>query len=122
MFALADANNFYASCKTVFRPDLRGKTIVVVSNNNGGVIAHSTESKALGIKMGDPLFKNERYFCERGVIVFSSNYILYGDMSQRMMSILGEMVFDQGIYSIDESFFDMTDVASYMPLRSLAIR
>jgi len=63
-----------------------------------------------------PLFKNEGYFRECGVIVFSSNYVLYGGMSQRMMSILGEMVLDQGIYSIDESFFDMTDVASYMPL------
>lgn len=76
MFALADANNFYASCETVFRPDLRGKPLVVVSNNDGCVIARSAESKAMGIKMGDPLFKNERYFRERGVIVFSSNYAL----------------------------------------------
>ena len=116
MFALADANNFYASCETVFRPDLRGKPIVVVSNNDGCVIARSAESKALGIKMGDPLFKNERYFRERGVIVFSSNYALYGDLSQRMMSILGEMAPGQEIYSIDESFLDATGIASYMPL------
>lgn len=116
MFALADANNFYASCETVFRPDLRGKPIVVVSNNDGCVIARSAESKAIGIKMGDPLFKNERYFRERGVIVFSSNYALYGDMSQRMMSILGEMAPGQEIYSIDESFLDATGIASYMPL------
>ena len=80
------------------------------------MIARSAESKALGIKMGDPLFKNERYFRERGVIVFSSNYVLYGDMSQRMMSILGEMAPGQEIYSIDESFLDVTGIASYMPL------
>lgn len=116
MFALADANNFYASCETVFRPDLRGKPIVVVSNNDGCVIARSAESKKMGIKMGDPLFKNERYFREQGVIVFSSNYALYGDMSQRMMSILGEMAPGQEIYSIDESFLDVTGIASYMPL------
>jgi len=116
MFALADANNFYASCETVFRPDLRGKPIVVVSNNDGCVIARSAESKKLGIKMGDPLFLNERYFRENGVVVFSSNYALYGDMSQRMMSILGEMAPGQEIYSIDESFLDVSGIASYMPL------
>lgn len=116
MFALADANNFYASCETVFRPDLRGKPIVVVSNNDGCVIARSAESKKLGIKMGDPFFKFERYFRENGVTVFSSNYALYGDMSSRMMSILGEMAPGQEIYSIDESFLDATGIASYMPL------
>ena len=76
MFSLADANNFYASCETIFRPDLRGKPIGCVANNDGCGIARSAEAKALGIKMGDPLFKNERYFRERGVIVFSSNYAL----------------------------------------------
>lgn len=116
MFALADANNFYASCERVFRPDLEGKPIVVVSNNDGCVIARSAESKKLGIKMGDPLFKNERFFRENGVHIFSSNYALYGDMSQRMMSILGEMAPGQEIYSIDESFLDATGIASYMPL------
>jgi len=74
MFALADANNFYASCETIFRPDLRGKPVCVVSNNDGCVIARSAEAKALGIKMGDPLFKNERFFREKGVHIFSSNY------------------------------------------------
>lgn len=116
MFALADANNFYASCETVFRPDLNGKPLVVVSNNDGCVIARSAESKRLGIKMGDPLFKNARFFRENGVIVFSSNYALYGDMSQRMMSILGDMAPGQEIYSIDESFLDASGIASYMPL------
>lgn len=76
MFALADANNFYASCETVFRPDLRGRPIVVVSNNDGCVIARSAEAKRMGIKMGAPLFQNERFFRENGVHVFSSNYEL----------------------------------------------
>ena len=117
MFALADANNFYASCETIFRPDLRGKPVCVVSNNDGCVIARSAEAKVLGIKMGDPLFKNERFFREKGVHIFSSNYALYGDMSQRMMTILGEMAPGQEIYSIDESFLDVSGIASYMPLQ-----
>lgn len=116
MFALADANNFYASCETVFRPDLRGKPICVVSNNDGCVIVRSAEAKRMGIKMGAPLFKNERYFRENGVHIFSSNYALYGDMSARMMSILGKMVPGQEIYSIDESFLDVSGIAAYMPL------
>ncbi len=76
MFALADANNFYASCETIFRPDLRGKPIVVVSNNDGCVIARSAEAKKMGIPMGAPLFQNERLFRQNGVTVFSSNYAL----------------------------------------------
>lgn len=76
MFALADANNFYALCETIFRPDLRGKPIVVVSNNDGCVIARSAEAKRLGVKMAAPLFQNERYFRLNGVKVFSSNYEL----------------------------------------------
>lgn len=119
MFALADANNFYASCETVFRPDLRGKPICVVSNNDGCVIARSVEAKRLGIKMGAPLFKNERFFRENGVHLFSSNYALYGDMSARMMSILSEMAPGQEIYSIDESFLDVSGIAAYMTLEEL---
>ena len=79
MFALADANNFYASCETIFRPDLRGKPVCVVSNNDGCVIARSAEAKRMGIKMAAPWFKHERYFRDNGVHVFSSNYELYGD-------------------------------------------
>ncbi len=116
MFALADANNFYCSCETVFRPDLRGKPVVTVSNNDGCVIARSAEAKKLGIKMGDPLFKFDRFFREHGVHVFSSNYALYGDMSQRMMSILGEMAPGQEIYSIDESFLDVSGVSNCISL------
>ncbi|WP_419964020.1 translesion error-prone DNA polymerase V subunit UmuC [Pantoea vagans] len=118
MFALADANNFYASCETVFRPDLRGQPIVVVSNNDGCVIARSAEAKRMGIKMAAPLFKNERYFRENGVHVFSSNYELYGDMSARMMAILGEMAAGQEIYSIDESFLDVTGISNIIPLET----
>jgi len=118
MFALADANNFYASCETVFRPDLRGKPIVVVSNNDGCVIARSAEAKRMGIKMAAPLFKNERYFRENGVHVFSSNYELYGDMSARMMAILGEMAAGQEVYSIDECFLDVTGISSLTPLET----
>ncbi|ORM61183.1 DNA polymerase V subunit UmuC [Pantoea rodasii] len=118
MFALADANNFYASCETVFRPDLRGRPIVVVSNNDGCVIARSAEAKRMGIKMAAPLFQNERFFRENGVHVFSSNYELYGDMSARMMAILGEMAAGQEVYSIDESFLDVTGIGSLIPLES----
>jgi len=118
MFALADANNFYASCETVFRPDLRGKPIVVVSNNDGCVIARSAEAKRLGIKMAAPLFLNERFFRQNGVHVFSSNYELYGDMSARMMAILGEMAAGQEVYSIDESFLDVTGISNMIPLET----
>ncbi|WNK74242.1 translesion error-prone DNA polymerase V subunit UmuC (plasmid) [Pantoea agglomerans] len=118
MFALADANNFYASCETVFRPDLRGKPIVVVSNNDGCVIARSAEAKRLGVKMAAPLFQNERYFRQNGVHVFSSNYELYGDMSARMMAILGEMAAGQEVYSIDESFLDVTGIDNLIPLEA----
>ncbi|WP_052696970.1 Y-family DNA polymerase [Pantoea sp. SM3] len=118
MFDLADANNFYASCETVFRPDLRGRPIVVVSNNDGCVIARSAEAKRMGIKMAAPLFQNERFFREKGVHVFSSNYELYGDMSARMMAILGEMAAGQEVYSIDESFLDVTGIGSLIPLES----
>ncbi|WP_324701250.1 translesion error-prone DNA polymerase V subunit UmuC (plasmid) [Pantoea agglomerans] len=118
MFALADANNFYASCETVFRPDLRGQPIVVVSNNDGCVIARSAEAKRLGIKMAAPLFLNERFFRQNGVHVFSSNYELYGDMSARMMALLGEMAAGQEVYSIDESFLDVTGIGNLIPLET----
>ena len=85
MFALADANNFYASCERVFNPALRNRAIVVLSNNDGCVIARSNEAKALGIKMGTPAYQIKKLIEDNLVTVFSSNYILYGDMSQRMM-------------------------------------
>ena len=88
MFALVDCNNFYASCERVFRPSLLGKPLVVLSNNDGCVIARSNEAKALGVPMGAPAFEYARLFKEQNVQVFSSNYELYGDMSSRVMSIL----------------------------------
>lgn len=118
MFALIDCNNFYASCERVFRPDLNGKPIVVLSNNDGCVIARSNEAKAVGIPMGAPAFEYEKLFQQHHVQVFSANFALYGDMSQRVMSILSEYTPDIEIYSIDESFlklkgFEHFDLQSY---------
>lgn len=110
MFALCDVNSFYASCETVFRPDLRGRPVVVLSNNDGCVIARSVEAKAAGITMGEPFFKQKDLFRRAGVICFSSNYELYADMSQRVMTTLEEMSPRVEIYSIDEAFCDLTGV------------
>ncbi len=110
MFALCDVNSFYASCETVFRPDLWGKPVVVLSNNDGCVIARSAEAKALGVKMGEPYFKHKDLFRRCGVVCFSSNYELYADMSQRVMSTLEELSPRVEIYSIDEAFCDLTGV------------
>jgi DNA polymerase V len=112
MFALIDCNNFYASCERLFRPHLNGKPVVVLSNNDGCVIARSNEAKALGIPMGAPAFEYEKIFLEQGVHVFSSNYALYGDLSARVMSVLQEFSPDIEIYSIDEAFikYDHCDV------------
>ncbi len=108
MFALIDCNNFYASCERVFRPDLNGKPIVVLSNNDGCVIARSNEAKALGIPMGAPAFKFEREFKEKNIHVFSANFSLYGDMSNRVMNILMDFSPNIEIYSIDEMFLDFS--------------
>ncbi len=108
MFALVDCNNFYASCERVFRPDLRGRPVVVLSNNDGCIIARSNEAKALGIEMGQPFFESEHFLREKEVEVFSSNYALYGDMSRRVMNILGRFTPRLEIYSIDEAFLDLS--------------
>ena len=110
MIALVDCNNFYASCERVFRPDLNGKPVVVLSNNDGCIIARSNEAKALGIPMGAPAHKWADTLQKNAVNVFSSNYALYGDMSQRVMNILAGYSPDIEIYSIDESFLDLTGV------------
>ncbi len=102
--ALIDCNNFYASCERVFNPKLAGKPVVVLSNNDGCVVARSAESKALGIPMGAPYFKIEKEFIKAGGLVMSSNYALYADMSNRVMSILSGFSRDQEVYSIDECF------------------
>ena len=107
MFALADCNNFFASCERVFRPDLQGKPVIVLSNNDGCAIARSNEAKALGIKMGDPLFKIRHLVETHNVAVFSGNMALYGDMSQRVRWVLEEFAPSVEVYSIDECFLDL---------------
>lgn len=108
--ALVDCNNFYASCERVFNPKLNGRPIVVLSNNDGVIIARSEEAKALGIKMGDPFFKVESILKQNDVAVFSSNYTLYGDLSARVMTTLERFSPDVEIYSIDEAFLDLTGI------------
>ena len=107
MFALADCNNFFASCERVFRPDLNGKPVIVLSNNDGCAVARSNEAKALGIKMGDPYFKIRDIVERCGVTVFSSNFALYGDMSRRVQEVLRGFAPSVEVYSIDESFLDL---------------
>lgn len=109
MFALCDVNSFYASCETVFRPDLQGRPVVVLSNNDGCVIARSAEAKPF-VKMGEPYFKQKDMFRRHGIIAFSSNYELYADMSNRVMTTLEELSPRCEIYSIDEAFCDLTGV------------
>jgi len=106
MFALVDCNNFYASCERVFRPELNGKPVVVLSNNDGCVIARSNEAKAVGVPMGAPAFQYKELFEKNKVHVFSSNFALYGDMSHRVMDVLGMYCENMEIYSIDEAFMD----------------
>ena len=110
MFALVDCNNFYATCETLFRPSLRGKPVVVLSNNDGCVVARSAEAKALGLKMGVPAFQIKEQIDRHGIEVFSSNYTLYADMSHRVMSILETLAPSIEIYSIDEAFVDVRGI------------
>ncbi|OGT88944.1 MAG: hypothetical protein A2514_08485 [Gammaproteobacteria bacterium RIFOXYD12_FULL_61_37] len=104
LFALADCNNFYASCERLFNPALIGRPLIVLSNNDGCVVARSNEAKALGIGMGVPFFQVRELARRHGVAVFSSNYSLYGDLSQRVMAVLAGFSPDMEIYSIDEAF------------------
>ncbi len=104
MFALVDCNNFYASCERVFNPNLQGKPVAILSNNDGCVISRSDEAKALDLPMGAPIFKWDSFCKANGISVLSSNYPLYGDMSSRVMSILKQFTPDVELYSIDESF------------------
>ena len=104
MILHADSNSFYASCEQIFRPDLRGKPVIVLSNNDGIVIALNKEAKAFGLKRGDPYFKVKEFCYLRGISVFSSNYTLYADISKRITSIYREFAPDIEEYSIDESF------------------
>lgn len=108
ILALADCNNFYASCERVFRPELNNRPVIVLSNNDGCVIARSNEAKAIGIKMGNPVFEMADLIEKHKVAVFSANFVLYGDMSQRVMNTLTQFTPDMEIYSIDEAFLDFT--------------
>lgn len=110
MFALVDVNSFYASCETAFRPDLKGRPVVVLSNNDGCVIARNAEAKMIGVKMGDPYFRQKDLFRRCGVVCFSSNYELYEDMSSRVMATLEALSPRCEIYSIDEAFCDVSGV------------
>ena len=107
MFALVDCNNFYASCERAFRPELNERPIVVLSNNDGCVIARSNEAKTIGIPMGAPAFKFDKVFKAHQIHVFSANFALYGDMSNRVMNILSDFTPDIEIYSIDEAFLKL---------------
>ena len=123
MFALVDCNNFYASCERLFRPELENKPIVVLSNNDGCVIARSNEAKALGIPMGAPEFIYRKQMKEHGVQVFSSNFPLYGDLSARVMSVIEKLSPSLEIYSIDEAFADMRGFNNYdLYLHGLKVR
>ena len=110
MYALIDCNNFYASCERLFRPDLRLMPVVVLSNNDGCVIARSNEAKALGIRMGEPFFKVKALCAQHKIHVFSSNYTLYGDISHRIMTILADLWPELEVYSIDEAFLDLSSL------------
>jgi len=121
MYALVDCNNFYASCERVFRPDLNGKPIVVLSNNDGCIIARSNEAKALDIPMGAPYFKFKDLLAKHKVQVFSSNYALYGDFSSRVMQILTQFAPEIEVYSIDEAFLKLENF-SYLDLKAHGIK
>lgn len=115
MYALVDCNNFYASCERVFQPKLNGKPIAILSNNDGCVISRSNEAKTVGIPMGAPAFQIKDLIREKNVHVFSSNYALYGDLSNRVMKILAQFTPNLEIYSIDEAFlnFDGLTISDY---------
>jgi DNA polymerase V len=120
--ALVDCNNFYVSCERVFQPELRGRPVVVLSNNDGCVIARSNEAKALGIAMGAPWHLHRDQFAAAGVVVRSSNYTLYGDMSARVMDVLSRFTPDLEIYSIDEAFLDLRGFEDRLESHARALR
>ncbi len=119
--ALVDCNNFYVSCERLFRPDLVGKPVVVLSNNDGCVVSRSNEAKAIGVKMGQPWFRARSLAEEHNILALSSNYALYADLSNRVMSLLAEFSPRHEVYSIDECFVDLTGMAELRTL-SYAMR
>ena len=104
MFGLIDCNSFYASCEEIFNPALRGRPVVILSNNDGCIVARSKRAKELGIPMGEAAFKYKTLFETQKVVVLSSNYALYGDISSRVMQCIEEEVSEMQVYSIDEAF------------------
>lgn len=110
-FALIDCNNFFVSCERLFRPDLEGRPVVVLSSNDGCAVARSNEAKALGIPMGAPAFKYRQLFKEQGVVQFSANFELYGDISERITTLLSGITPRIEVYSVDESFLDLSQLA-----------
>lgn len=120
--ALVDVNNFYVSCERVFDPSLEGRPMVVLSNNDGCAVARSSEVKALGVKMGTPWFLMQDLARQHGIVAYSSNYTLYANMSNRVMTILGQFSPEQEIYSIDESFLDLTGIPGDLAKYGLGIR
>ena len=108
IFGLVDCNSFYVSCERLFNPRLRGKAVVVLSNNDGCVVARSREAKAVPVPMGVPLFQIKHHVDAGRVVALSSNYTLYGDLSHRVMTTLADFGHAQEIYSIDECFLDLT--------------
>lgn len=114
MYAIVDCDNCYVSCERVFRPDLNGKPVVVLSNNDGCVVARSNEAKALGIKAGLPYFQLKERFPNNEITVFSSNYELYGDITDRVMSLVRKAAPTFYRYSIDEGFCDLTGMDRYL--------
>jgi DNA polymerase V len=113
IFALVDCNNFFVSCERVFDPKLAAKPVIVLSSNDGCVVSRSAEAKAIGIGMGEPFFKVRSLVERYNVRVFSSNFVLYGDLSSRVMDILSQFAPNLEIYSIDEAFLDLTDFRHY---------
>ena len=110
MFGLADCNNFFVSCERVFNPSLNGRPVIILSNNDGCVIARSNEAKRLGIKMGHPYFQLEALIKRHDVAVYSSNYALYSDMSKRVQQTLRSLCPATEVYSIDESFLNLNGI------------
>lgn len=106
IFALVDCNNFYVSCERLFRPEIKHRPVVVLSNNDGCVISRSQEAKDIGVPMGAPAYKYQSFFLQNHVEIFSSNYALYGDLSQRVTATLASLTPDLEVYSIDESFLE----------------
>src|SRR5919112_6084967 len=107
VFALVDCNNFYVSCERVFNPKLAGRVVVVLSNNDGCIISRSEEAKAIGVRMGAPLYQAQALLDAHNAAIFSSNYALYGDMSRRIVETLEEFTPDIEQYSIDEAFLNL---------------